>query len=94
MTNVIQILSAMQKGDPKSADELLPRVYQELRRLAAGRMANELPGHTLQPTALVREAWPLPMTAKFPCFNPVPANSNAVLAGRRDKLKRQQLNCS
>lgn len=57
MTNVTQILGAMQQGDPKATEELLPLVYQELRRLAAGKMANELPGQTLQPTALVHEAW-------------------------------------
>jgi RNA polymerase sigma factor (TIGR02999 family) len=57
MTEVTQILGAMQQGDPKAASELLPLVYQELRRLAAARMANEAAGHTLQPTALVHEAW-------------------------------------
>ena len=57
MTNVTQILGAMQQGDPKAASELLPLVYQELRHLATARMANELPGQTLQPTALVHEAW-------------------------------------
>ena len=57
MSDVTQILGAMQQGDAKAADELLPLVYQELRRLAAAKMANELPGQTLQPTALVHEAW-------------------------------------
>ena len=57
MNDVTQILGAIQQGDPKAANELLPLVYQELRRLAAGKMANELPGQTLQPTALVHEAW-------------------------------------
>ena len=57
MNEVTQILGAMQQGDPKATDELLPLVYQELRRLAAHKMANEAPGHTLQPTALVHEAW-------------------------------------
>jgi RNA polymerase sigma factor (TIGR02999 family) len=47
----------MEQGDPKVAEELLPLVYEELRRLAAARMARENPGHTLQPTALVHEAW-------------------------------------
>src|ERR1035437_7713386 len=47
----------MQEGDPKAGDELLPLVYQELRRSAAHKMANEAPGQTLQPTALVHEAW-------------------------------------
>ena len=51
------ILNRAQSGDPKAAEELLPLVYDELRRLAAARMAQEAPGQTLQPTALVHEAW-------------------------------------
>ena len=47
----------MEHGDPKAAAELLPIVYEELRGLAAQKMANEAAGHTLQPTALVHEAW-------------------------------------
>jgi RNA polymerase sigma factor (TIGR02999 family) len=47
----------MESGDPKAADELLPLVYQELRKLATTKMANEAAGNTLQPTALVHEAW-------------------------------------
>ncbi len=47
----------MEQGDPKAADELLPLVYEALRKLAAARMARETPGDTLQPTALVHEAW-------------------------------------
>ena len=47
----------MRRGDLRAANDLLPLVYQELRRLAAFKMANESPGHTLQPTALVHEAW-------------------------------------
>jgi RNA polymerase sigma factor (TIGR02999 family) len=57
VNDVTQILDAIQKGDPKAADELLPLVYEELRRLAAHKMAGEAAGHTLQPTALVHEAW-------------------------------------
>jgi len=57
MSNVTQLLSAIDTGDPKAADQLLPLVYEELRRLAAAKMAHEAPGHTLQPTALVHEAW-------------------------------------
>lgn len=52
-----RILDRVQQGDPQAADELLPLVYQELRRLAAHKMSNEVPGHTLQATALVHEAW-------------------------------------
>ena len=57
MSDVTRILQSIEAGDPKAAEELLPLVYQELRRLAAYRMANEPPGQTLQPTALVHEAW-------------------------------------
>jgi RNA polymerase sigma factor (TIGR02999 family) len=57
MSEVTVILDAIQKGDSQAADQLLPLVYTELRKLAAYRMANEAAGHTLQPTALVHEAW-------------------------------------
>jgi len=57
MRDVTQILKAAEQGDAKAAGQLLPVVYEELRRLAAHRMAQEAPGHTLQPTALVHEAW-------------------------------------
>ena len=57
MSDVTQVLSAMGRGDGQSAEEFLPLVYDELRKLAAARMAREAPGHTLQPTALVHEAW-------------------------------------
>ena len=52
-----RILESIEHGDPKAADKLLPLVYEELRKLAASRMANESPNHTLQPTALVHEAY-------------------------------------
>ncbi len=51
------MLEAIELGDPKAADQLLPLVYEELRKLAAHKMAAEPSGHTLQPTALVHEAW-------------------------------------
>ena len=57
MADVTQILSALEAGDPKAASELLPLVYDELRKLAAARMAEERADHTLQPTALVHEAY-------------------------------------
>ncbi len=57
MSDVTRILDAIQQGDPKATEELLPLVYEELRKLAAHKMANEAPGQTLQPTALVHEAW-------------------------------------
>ncbi len=57
MSDVTRILSAIERGEPTAANELLPVVYEELRRLAAYKMAQERPGQTLQPTALVHEAW-------------------------------------
>jgi RNA polymerase sigma factor (TIGR02999 family) len=57
MSEVTQLLNAIGTGDPKAADQLLPLVYEELRKLAAARMANEKLGQTLQPTALVHEVW-------------------------------------
>jgi hypothetical protein len=56
VSEVTHILDRAQSGDPKAAEELLPLVYEELRKLAAVRMAQEAPGQTLQPTALVHEA--------------------------------------
>jgi len=57
LSDVTRILESIEQGDLKAADELLPLVYGELRKLAAARMANEAPNQTLQPTALVHEAW-------------------------------------
>jgi len=57
MTDVTRILSAIGRGDPQAADQLLPLVYDELRRLAAQRLAHEKAGQTLQATALVHEAY-------------------------------------
>src|SRR2546422_7518724 len=57
MSDVTRILDRVQQGEPQAADELLPLVYEELRKLAAHKMASEAPGQTLQPTALVHEAW-------------------------------------
>ena len=57
MSDVTQLLCAIEAGDPRAAAELLPIVYDELRKLASAKMASEAAGHTLQPTALVHEAW-------------------------------------
>jgi RNA polymerase sigma factor (TIGR02999 family) len=57
MSDVTQILDAVAAGDRQAAAQLLPLVYAELRRLAADKLAHEAPGHTLQPTALVHEAY-------------------------------------
>jgi RNA polymerase sigma factor (TIGR02999 family) len=57
MNEVTRLLSAAERGDPQTAEQLLPLVYDELRQLAVQRLAQERPGHTLQPTALVHEAY-------------------------------------
>ena len=57
MSEVTRILSAIEQGDPHAASQLLPLVYQELRQLAAQKLGHETPGQTLQPTALVHEAY-------------------------------------
>jgi RNA polymerase sigma factor (TIGR02999 family) len=57
MSEVTLILSAIERGDPQAASQLLPLVYDELRKLAADRLADQTPGQTLQPTALVHEAY-------------------------------------
>src|SRR5664279_4386491 len=69
MSDVTHILQAVQQGDSRVADELLPLVYGELRKLAASRMARESPGHTLQPTALVHEAWMRLVGSENPRFD-------------------------
>ena len=65
MKEITLILNEMNGGNPRAAAELLPLVYEELRRLAAQRMARENPGHTLQATALVHEAWLRLSDARF-----------------------------
>jgi len=57
MSNITLVLESVGRGESKATEELFPLVYEELRRMAAARMANEAAGHTLQPTALVHEAW-------------------------------------
>jgi RNA polymerase sigma factor (TIGR02999 family) len=57
VNDVTRILQSLERGDAQAAQQLLPLVYDELRKLAAARMAQEAPGQTLQPTALVHEAW-------------------------------------
>src|SRR5262249_14157371 len=57
MSDVTRILSAIEQGDPHAAEQLLPLVYDELRQLAAQKLAQEKPGQTLEPTALVHEAY-------------------------------------
>ena len=57
MSDITHVLSALQSGEPRAAEQLLPLVYEELRKLAASKLAQERPGQTLQATALVHEAW-------------------------------------
>lgn len=57
MSDVTRILEAIERGESKATEELLPLVYDELRKLASYKMANEAANYTLQPTALVHEAW-------------------------------------
>jgi RNA polymerase sigma factor (TIGR02999 family) len=57
MSEVTQLLTAIERGEPRAAEELLPLVYTELRQLAARKLSQEKPGQTLQATALVHEAW-------------------------------------
>lgn len=57
MNDITHIWDAIQQGDPQAVGELVPLIYEELRKLAAHKLANEAPGQTLQPTALVHEAW-------------------------------------
>src|SRR6266436_1146744 len=68
MSNATVLLTAVERGDAKAADELLELVYQELRQLATRKMAQEPPGQTLQPTALVHEAWLRLVGSENPSF--------------------------
>lgn len=69
MSDATLLLSAVEQGDPKAAEQLLSLVYEELRRLAAFKMSQEAPGQTLQPTALVHEAWLCLVGNRNPTFN-------------------------
>ena len=83
---VTQILEAIGAGDKHAAEELLPLVYNELRRLAAARMAHEAPGQTLQATALVHEAW-----LRLVGPNPVQWNGRAHFFGAAAEAMRRIL---
>ena len=84
MSDITSILESIEEGDPKAADELLPLVYGELRKLAASRMAHEAPNQTLQPTALVHEAW-LRLVGKD---NPQFANRAHFFAAAAEAMRR------
>jgi len=68
MSDATLLLNAIEQGDPTAAEQLLELLYGELRRLAASKMAQEAPGQTLQPTALVHEAWLRLVASKNPKF--------------------------
>ena len=68
MSDATLLLTAVEQGDPTAAEQLLDLLYGELRRLAASKMAQEAPGQTLQPTALVHEAWLRLVASKNPRF--------------------------
>jgi RNA polymerase sigma factor (TIGR02999 family) len=84
LSDVTRILESIEQGDPKAADQLLPLVYGELRKLAAAKMAHEGPNQTLQPTALVHEAW-LRLVEKD---NPQYANRAHFFAAAAEAIRR------
>ena len=84
MSDVTRILTAIEQGDAKAAQELLPLVYEELRRLAAQRLAREAPGQTLQATALVHEAYLRLVGSNDPGWN----GRNHFLAAAAEAMRR------
>ncbi|HVY70133.1 MAG TPA: ECF-type sigma factor [Verrucomicrobiae bacterium] len=94
MSDATILLNAVEQGDPKAAHELLQLVYEELRQLAARKMAQEAPGQTLQPTALVHEAWQRLVGGQTPTFaNRAHFFSAAAEAMRRiliDRARRRR----
>jgi RNA polymerase sigma factor (TIGR02999 family) len=87
MTDVIRILAQLESGDPTAAEQLLPLVYEELRQLAAARLQCEQPGQTLQPTALVHEAY----LRLIGDANPVTWNSRGHFFGAAAEAMRRIL---
>src|SRR6266700_1219916 len=94
MSEATVLLAAVEQGDPKAASELLELVYDELRHLAAAKIAQQAPGQTLQPTALVHEAWLRLVGSKNPSFqNRAHFFSAAAEAMRRiliDRARRRR----
>jgi RNA polymerase sigma factor (TIGR02999 family) len=84
VSDVTHILTAIEQGDPQAADKLLPLVYEELRKLAASRMADEKAAQTLQPTALVHEAWLRLVGQEAPKF----ANRAHFFAAAAEAMRR------
>src|SRR5204863_7836958 len=94
MSDATLLLTGVEQGDPMAAEQLLDLLYGELRRLAASKMAHEAPGQTLQPTALVHEAWLRLVASKKPGFeNRAHFFSAAAEAMRRiliDRARRKR----
>src|SRR6266699_247735 len=94
MSDATLILAAVERGDPKAAEQLLALVYDELRRLAAFKMAQQDPGQTLQPTALVHEAWLRLVGSQNPTFNDRTHFFRAAAEAMRhiliDRVRRKQ----
>jgi len=84
MNDVTRILSAIEQGDPQAAEQLLPLVYDELRKLAGQKLAQEKPGQTLQATALVHEAYLRLVGAQDPGWN----GRNHFLAAAAEAMRR------
>jgi RNA polymerase sigma factor (TIGR02999 family) len=84
MSDATVLLAAVEQGDSKAAAELLELVYHQLRHLAAAKMAQEAPGHTLQPTALVHEAWLRLVGGKNPTFK----NRTHFFAASAEAMRR------
>jgi len=84
MSEATILLNAVEQGDPQAADKLLELVYEELRRLAASKMARETPGQTLQPTELVHEAWLRLVGTKNPKFE----NRNHFFSAAAEAMRR------
>jgi RNA polymerase sigma factor (TIGR02999 family) len=85
MNDMSRILDRIQRGDPLAAKQLLPLVYDEVRKLAAGHMANEAPGHTLDATALVHEAY---LRLVGPAGEPQFANRQHFFAAAAEAMRR------
>lgn len=83
-SDVTRLLDAFEQGDPKAAEELMPLVYEELRTLAAHKMAHEAAGQTLQPTALVHEAWLRLAQSRHPSW----ANRGHFFAAAAEAMRR------
>jgi RNA polymerase sigma factor (TIGR02999 family) len=84
MSEATILLNAVEQGDPQAAEKLLELVYEELRRLAASKMARETPGQTLQPTELVHEAWLRLVGTKNPKFE----NRNHFFSAAAEAMRR------